>query len=89
MSTGLTFTMRNQPRAGVAGAVPGFATVTLTPEPWRHYKVEVRSAPQTFSARVWPEGQWTPVVRDRTADRVVSGELVWRPPPCSVASAER
>lgn len=85
----LTFTMRNQPRTGVAHAVPGYATVTFTPETGHRYEVEVRSAPQAFSARVWPEGQWTPVVRDRTTDQVVSGDPAWGPPPCPVASAQR
>ena len=52
------------------------------------YEVEVRAAPQTFSTRVWTEGHWAPVVRHRTADRLVSTEPVWGPPPCSGASAE-
>lgn len=85
----LTFTMRNQPRTGRAGAEPGYATVTFTPEAGHRYEVEVRAAPQTFSTRVWTEGHWAPVVRDRTADRLVSTEPVWGPPPCSGASAQR
>lgn len=85
----LTFTMRNQPRAGTANAPAGYATVTFAPEVGHRYEVEVRSAPQTFSQRVWPEGAWTPVVRDRTDDRLVSGEPVWGPPPCPVASGQR
>ncbi len=85
----LTFTMRNQPRPGTADAPAGYATVTFTPAAGHRYEVEVRSAPRTFSQRVWPEGAWTPVVRDRTDDRIVSGEPVWGPPPCPVASAQR
>lgn len=85
----LTVTMRNQPRAGVAGAPAGYASVTFTPDAGHRYEVEVRAAPETFSRRVWPEGSWTPVVRDRTDDRLVSGEPVWGPPPCPVASGQR
>lgn len=85
----LTFTMRNQPRSGIANAAPGYATVTFTPEAGHRYDVEVRSAPETYATRVWTEGQWTPVVRDRTIDRVVSGEPTWGAPPCPVASAQR
>jgi hypothetical protein len=85
----LTFTMRNQPRPGIANASPGHATVTFTPEPGHRYEVEVRSATQAFSTRVWPEGQWAPVVRDRTTDRVVSGEPSWGAPPCPAASGQR
>jgi hypothetical protein len=85
----LTFTMRNQPRAGTADQPAGYATVTLVPETGHRYEVEVRAAPQTFSRRVWPEGAWTPVVRDRADDRLIGGEPVWGPPPCAVASGQR
>ena len=85
----LTFTMRNQPRAGTEDVPAGYATVTFSPEVGHRYEIEVRSAPQAFSRRVWPEGAWTPVVRDRTDDRLVSGEPVWGPPPCPLASAQR
>lgn len=85
----LTFTMRNQPRTGTADAVPGYATVRFTPEPGHRYEIEVRSAPQTFSRRVWAEGQWAPVVRDRTRDRIVSAEPEWGAPPCPVVSGQR
>lgn len=85
----LTFTMRNQPRSGGANAPPGYATVTFTPAAGHKYEVEVRAAATMFSVRVWPEGQWVPVVRDRTTDAVVSGEPAWGPPPCPVASSQR
>lgn len=85
----LTFTMRNQPRTGLASADSGYATVVFTPEAGHRYEVEVRAAPQTFSARVWAEGQWAPVVRDRTVDRIVSSEPVWGAPPCPVPSTQR
>ena len=85
----LTFTMRNQPRSGIADVPAGYATVTFTPTTGHRYEVEVQSAPQTYSQRVWPEGAWTPVVRDRTDDRPVSGEPVWGPPPCPVVSPQR
>lgn len=85
----LTFTMRNQPRPGIVDAAPGYATVTFTPENGHRYEVEVRAEPQAFARRVWPEGQWAPVVRDRTVDRVVSTTPAWGPPPCAAASAQR
>lgn len=85
----LTFTMRNQPRTGIADVAPGYATVTFTPEAGHRHEVEVRAEAQTFSSRVWPERQWTPVVRDRTTDRVVSGEPTWGSPPCPLASVQR
>lgn len=79
----LAVTMRNQPRPGVADADPGTAIVQFTPEPGHRYEVEVRAAATTFSARVWTTGAWTPVVRDRTADRVVSSDPEWAAPPCT------
>ena len=85
----LTVTMRNQPRTGLADTPAGYATITFTPEAGHRYEVEVRAAPQTFSRRVWPQGAWTPVVRDRTDDRLVGSEPAWGPPPCPVVSAQR
>ena len=82
----LAVTMRNQPRSGMAPsghADPGTATIQFTPEPGHRYEVEVRADAATFSARVWPKGSWVPVVRDRTTDRVVSGEPEWTAPPCT------
>ena len=72
----LAVTMRNQPRPGMAPAGdsdPGTAVIDFTPEPGHRYEVEVRAAAATFSQRVWPKGDWTPVVRDRTTDAIVSG----------------
>lgn len=85
----LTFTMRNAPRRGIPDAPSGHATITFTPEPGHRYEVEVRADAGTFARRVWPEGAWTPVVRDRTADRVVSSAPSWSPAPCASASGER
>jgi hypothetical protein len=81
----LAVTMRNQPRTGVAGADPGTAIVHFSPEPGHRYEVEVRADATTFSTRVWTRGAWTPVVRDRTADRVVSSDPEWAAPPCQPA----
>ncbi len=85
----LAVTMRNEPRPGsasVGGGDPGTAIVGFTPEPGHRYEVEVRAQPMRFSTRVWPKGEWTPVVRDRTTDRVVSGLPDWvTPPPCARA----
>ncbi len=77
--------MRNQPRPGMApadGADPGTAIVRFSPESGHRYEVEVRADATTFSTRVWPQGEWTPVVRDRTAERIVSSDPEWGAPPC-------
>ena len=76
----MAFTMRNEPRSGGAAASaesPGVATVTFGLEAGHDYEVEVRADPTTFSRRVWQPQQWTPVVRDRTTDRIVSSEPRW------------
>lgn len=85
----LTLTMRNEPRWGADNRAPGYATVQFTPARGHRYEVEVRAGSSTFSRRVWPEGQWTPVVRDRTTDQIVSTAPTWGPPPCEPASAQR
>jgi len=73
----LTVSMRNDPRPGVADADPGFAILRFTPEPGHRYDLEVRAEATAFARRVWPRGQWTPVVRDRTTDAIVSGPPEW------------
>ena len=81
----MAFTMRNEPRSG--GAAPsaesaGVATVTFGLEAGHDYEVEVRAEAMTFSRRVWQSQQWTPVVRDRTTDRIVSSEPRWAGEEC-------
>ena len=73
----LVFSMRSQPRHG--GVVPdsGWAAITFTAEPGHRYEVEVRADATAFSTRVWRSGEWRPVVRDRTTDRIVSSAPVW------------
>ncbi|MEO8681034.1 MAG: hypothetical protein ABI665_18430 [Vicinamibacterales bacterium] len=78
----IEFTMRNEPRSGIATATPGIAVVSFKPEAGHRYEVEVRAEPATFSTRVWARGQWSPVVRDRTTDRIVSGEPAWQEAAC-------
>ena len=73
----LTFTMRNEPRPGVDNVAPGLAVITFTPEPGHKYEVEVQTVASANSTRVWPSGKWTPTVRDRTSDRVVSSAPTW------------
>ena len=88
----LVATMKNSPRTGVANAAPGHATVTFTPEPGHRYEVEVRAPSMAFSRRVFAQRAWAPVVRDRTTERVVSGEPTWDAGRCEAspgASAER
>jgi hypothetical protein len=80
----LAFTMRNSPRSGVPGgdASPGVAVLGVTLEAGHEYEIEVRAEATTFSSRVWSEGEWKPVVRDRTVDRIVSGEPEWKVSGC-------
>jgi hypothetical protein len=79
----LALTMRNQPRPGIASTDSGTAIVRFTPEPGHRYDVEVRADATRFAVRVWPQGEWIPVVRDRTTDAVVSGDPEWAAPPCT------
>lgn len=76
-SMSMTFTMRNAPRNGRSAAAPGYAAIAFTPEPGHVYEIEVRADPQLYSTRVWPKGEWKPVVRDRTTDQIISGEPQW------------
>lgn len=87
----LVATMTNNPRNGIANAAPGHATVTFTPEPGHRYEIEVRAPSMAFSRRVFAQGAWAPVVRDRTADRIVSAGPVWTDGDCGPNgdSAER
>jgi hypothetical protein len=79
----LTLSMRNEPRPGISDAEPGLAAITFTPEEGHRYEVEVHASTTANSQRVWRRGEWTPVVRDRTTDRIVSGEPRWvDAPPC-------
>jgi hypothetical protein len=80
----LAFTMRNQPRPGAPGSemMPGIAVIAFTPEAGHAYEVEIRAPAATYGRRAWERGEWKPVVRDRTADRIVSSEPEWRDSPC-------
>jgi hypothetical protein len=73
------FTMRNEPREGTSGAAvaAGNAVVKFTPEAGHRYEVEVRAPAMTFTSRVWQRGEWSPVIRDRTVDRVASSDPTW------------
>ncbi|MGE0362433.1 MAG: hypothetical protein AB7H93_15625 [Vicinamibacterales bacterium] len=73
----LAVTMRNDPRPGIVAADAGTAVIGFTPVAGHRYELEVRSAPTRFAVRVWPKGEWTPVVRDRTTDTIVSGPPEW------------
>ena len=76
------FTMRNEPRPGIESSTPGIAVVSFLPEAAHRYEIEVRAEPDTFSKRVWTRGAWAPVVRDRTTDKIVSGEPAWHEATC-------
>src|SRR5207244_3707667 len=66
----LTFTMRNAPRHPTADSeTPGMTLVRFAIESGHRYEVEVRAQPDSFSLRRWRQGEWKPVVRDRTTDR--------------------
>lgn len=83
-SHSLAFTMRNSARPGVPGTevAPGVAVVGVILEAGHKYEVEIRAPATTFSSRVWKQGEWRPVVRDRTMDRIVSGEPEWKVSGC-------
>jgi formylglycine-generating enzyme required for sulfatase activity len=74
----MAFTMRNQPRTGIGNAGPGVAAVKFTPQAGHKYEIEVRALADAYATRVWEREKWVPVVRDRTDDRLVSGEPEWR-----------
>lgn len=76
-TTALTFTMRNEPRPGIENHAPGLAQIEFTPKDGHSYEIEVRSDAGSFSRRVWMKGEWKPVVRDRTTDRIVSSDPTW------------
>jgi hypothetical protein len=61
---------------------PGVATVRFALEAGHRYEVEVRAPALSFSWRVWVQGEWKPVVRDRTVDRIVSSEPEWTSEGC-------
>jgi hypothetical protein len=73
----LVFSMRSQPRHGEPAPDSGWAAITFTAESGHQYEAEVRADSTAFSTRVWRSGEWTPVVRDRTTDRIVSSTPVW------------
>ena len=82
----LTVTMRNEPRYPDRGhGPPGAATIAFRPEAGHRYEVEVRADGGSFARRVWTAGNWTPVVRDRTTDQIVSSPPDWTPTACSSA----
>ena len=76
----VSFTMGDDPRTA------GFATVRFTPQLGHKYEIEVRTEPLAFSRRVWKRGTWKPVVRDKTANRIVSGEPAWSDAACPAAA---
>ena len=76
-STTMVFTMRNDSRPGIENQAPGLAAIEFTPLAGHRYEIVVRSDASAFSRRVWPQGQWKPVVRDRTTDQIVSSEPRW------------
>jgi hypothetical protein len=80
----MTFTMKNNPRKGMVATPggPGIVVIKFTPEAGHKYELEARAGSTTFSTRVWERGAWSPVVRDRTADRVVATEPVWTEAGC-------
>ena len=72
----VSFTIGSDP------ARAGYATVGFTPEAGHKYEIEVRAPATSFSTRTWDRGTWKPAVRDRTADRIVSGEPEWSDSAC-------
>ena len=75
--TSFVFTTRNEPRPGVGNGQPGRAMISFTPVAGHSYEIELRADTDASAKRVWSQREWTPVVRDRTADKVVSDEPRW------------
>jgi hypothetical protein len=75
----MVFSMRPAHRTGTADPDPGTSAITFTVDSGHRYEVEVRADPMAFSTRAWRAHEWTPVVRDRTMDRIVSSEPTWLP----------
>jgi hypothetical protein len=73
----LVLSMRSQPRPGRPQPDSGRATISFSAEADHRYEVEVRAEQEAYSTRVWRAGEWQPVVRDRTTDRVVSDQARW------------
>jgi hypothetical protein len=73
----LVLSMRSQPRPAGQQPDSGRATISFSAEANHRYEVEVRAEQEAYSTRVWRAGEWQPVVRDRTTDRVVSDPARW------------
>jgi hypothetical protein len=78
----LVLSMRSQARPGRPQPDSGRASISFTAEAGHRYEVEVRAEPEAFSSRAWRAGEWTPVVRNRTTDRLVSSEPQWAAGSC-------
>ena len=78
----MVLTMKQKERAGPAS--PGLASISFDVEAGHRYEIEVRAPTEAFSSRVWRRGEWTPVVRDRTTERIVSATPEWIEGPCAV-----
>ena len=70
----MTLTMRRDVRnSGVPDAgEPGRVALAFDAHTGHRYEVEVRADAEAFSSRRWKAGSWTPVVRDRTVEGIVS-----------------
>jgi hypothetical protein len=79
----LTFSMRSEPRTGGPAPDSGTATISFKAETDHRYEVEVRADATSFSNRVWRANEWTPIVRDRTTERIVSDAARWSEAGCS------
>ncbi|MDH4064064.1 MAG: hypothetical protein OEW19_06665 [Acidobacteriota bacterium] len=81
----LVLSMRNARRPGRVTPEAGWASISFTAEASHRYEVEVRAGHMAFSTRRWRQGEWTPVVRDRTTNTIVSGEPEWTDGQCPAA----
>jgi hypothetical protein len=79
--------IQNAPRSAASkNAQSGTAVVRFKLESGHRYEVEVRASQMSFSEGVWPPGDWTPVVRDRTIDKIVSDAPEWLDTACGAQS---
>ena len=77
----VSFTMGDDP------AKAGYATVRFTPQVGHKYEIEVQAPAMSFPRRAWERGTWKPVVHDRTANVIVTGEPEWSATACPAEAA--
>ena len=81
----MVLSMRNQRRPGRVTPEAGWATISFAAQAAHRHEVDVGANRVAFSTRRWRQGEWTPVVRERTTNAIVSGEPEWTDGQCPAA----